>query len=57
MKAILAGWTIDSNSITKGTFGTDGFHMYSNGHTTDDASEENRYFGASEDLNWALGVG
>jgi hypothetical protein len=54
----MAGWNVDNNSIKKGDFGASGgFHMYSNGYTTTDASTEIKYFGASENLNWALGIG
>lgn len=54
----LAGWSVTPTSITKETLGsTNGFHMYSSGYTTTDASSNNKYFGQSDDKTWMLGVG
>jgi hypothetical protein len=42
----LAGWSVTPTSITKNTLGsTNGFHMYSSGYTTTNASSTNKYFG------------
>lgn len=46
----IAGWKIDSNSLTKGTFGTNGIHLYSQEHYAKEAFGE-------EDKNWMLGIG
>lgn len=52
------GWKIGTKKITTGTFGADGgFHMYSSGYSTTDASETKTYFGQSENKTWALGIG
>jgi hypothetical protein len=48
----IAGWTVGATSITKGTLGTDGFHMYSSG-TTSSVS----LGGSSAKTNWRLGIG
>jgi hypothetical protein len=52
----IAGWKVTKDSITIGEFGVNGFHMYPNGHKTDDASSKT-YFGQSTDETWALGIG
>ena len=57
-KGNIAGWTIDSNSIIKGTLGSStGFHMHSEGYTTTDASDDKKYFGQATDKTWKLGIG
>lgn len=47
----IAGWTIGTTSIKKGTLGTDGFHMYSSSYGA------GAYFGAGTSKSWALGIG
>ena len=48
-----AGWKIDANSITTGTLGTDGFHMFASG-----VQEESVGVGEFEDRDdWRLFIG
>jgi hypothetical protein len=48
----IAGWTVSKDSISTGTFGSDGFHMYSKGF-----SAANVFDAGTTAQNWALGIG
>jgi hypothetical protein len=51
-KVEIAGWTIDSNKITKGTLSQENsFCMYSSDFGS------GAYFGADSPKDWALGIG
>ena len=54
-KVEIAGWEVTTNSIVKGTLGSNGFHMYAQ----DDDRPENvgAFFGATSSQYWALGIG
>ena len=47
----IAGWEVTKDSITIGTLGTNGFHMYSKNFPSKQA------FGSSQKQNWSLGIG
>jgi hypothetical protein len=48
----IAGWTFDSNKISKGTLSqANSFYMYSSNFGT------GQYFGADSSKSWALGIG
>lgn len=53
-----SGWNIASGQITSGSLGANtGFHMYSTGYTTSDASSSKKYFGQTSNKTWKLGIG
>jgi hypothetical protein len=52
----VAGWEINKNSLTKGTLGRNGVHLYAE---TDTQTNYNvgQHFGSEEDKQWMLGIG